>query len=183
MVPDGLEANGLSEEERDHALSRFRVLRPFLDDGVALARIAEESGLNLRTLRRWVRQYRERGMAGLCRKARADKSKRRMSQGLQEVIEGLALQKPPLSAAMVHRRAVAVARQLGQPAPSYRNVHLMIQKLNPALVTLAHGGSKDYSETFDLVYRREVEAPNAVWQADHTELDVWVMGEDGGPSA
>ena len=39
------ELDGLSEEERTLALARFRILRPFFDDGVAQTRIAEENGL------------------------------------------------------------------------------------------------------------------------------------------
>jgi putative transposase len=48
-----------------------------------------------------------------------------------------------------------------------------VYALDPALLTLAHEGAKVYSETYDLLYRREVEAPNTVWQADHTLLDIW----------
>ena len=32
---------------------------------------------------------------------------------------------------------------------------------------------------FDLVHRREADAPNAIWQADHTELDILVKDTDG----
>ena len=55
----------------------------------------------------------------------------------------------------------------------------MIGKLAPALVTLAHEGSKTYSTSFDLVHRTEADAPNAIWQADHTELDILVRDDDG----
>ena len=44
--------------------------------------------------------------------------------------------------------------------------------LPPALTTLAHEGSKAYAGSFDLVHRWEAEAPNALWQADHTLLDI-----------
>ena len=49
------------------------------------------------------------------------------------------------------------------------------------LVTLAHEGTKSYSDRFDLVHRREAEAPNAIWQADHSELDVFVKDGEGKP--
>src|SRR5712691_10293017 len=38
------------------------------------------------------------------------------------------------------------------------------------------------SETYDLLYRREVDAPNAVWQADHTLLDLLVLDDKGAPT-
>ena len=44
----------------------------------------------------------------------------------------------------------------------------------PPLVTLARDGPKAYQERFDLLYRHKAAGPNAVWQADHTQLDVWV---------
>ena len=53
--------------------------------------------------------------------------------------------------------------------------------MDPALVTLAHEGTKSYSDRFDLVHRREAEAPNAIWQADHSELDVFVKDGEGKP--
>ena len=172
---------GLTEEERAFALERFQILRPHLEDGVPLVRIAQENHLGVRTVYRWAEDYRERGLAGLCRKARADKSKRKMSPTLEKVIEGLALKEPRPTAAAVHRQAAVVASQLNEPVPSYRTVHLMIQGMDPALVTLAHEGTKSYSDRFDLVHRREAEAPNAIWQADHSELDIFVKDGEGKP--
>jgi putative transposase len=172
--------SGLTEEQRSLALARFHILRPFLEDGVPLASIAPQHDLNERTLRRWANNYRQHGLAGLCRPTRADKSKwRRMSPTLQQCIEGLALKQPRLTTAAVHRQAAAAAAQLGEPVPSYRTVHRVIQQLDPGLVTLAHEGTKAYSDTFDLVHRREADRPNAIWQADHSELDIWLLREDG----
>src|SRR5512135_710368 len=169
------------EEERSFALKRFQILRPHLEDGIPLVRIAQENHLGERTVYRWVENYRERGLAGLCRKARGDKNKRQMSPTLEKVIEGLALKEARLTAATVHRQAASTALQLGEPVPSYRTVHLLIQRMDPALVTLAHDGTKSYSDRFDLVHRREAEAPNAIWQADHSELDVFVKDGEGKP--
>jgi putative transposase len=43
------------------------------------------------------------------------------------------------------------------------------------LVTLAHDGTKAYSNAFELVYRREANGPNVIWQADHTPLDIQLI--------
>ena len=56
-----------------------------------------------------------------------------------------------------------------------------MKQLDPALVTLAHDGSKTYRTTYDLLYRREAERPNELWQADHTLLDLWVRHDSGPP--
>ena len=40
-------------------------------------------------------------------------------------------------------------------------------------------GSKAYSEGFDLVHRREAARSNAIWQADHAQLGILLVREDG----
>ena len=77
--------------QRDEALRHFQVIRPFLEDGVPLTRIAAAHDLNLRTLRRWVQCYRAHGLSGFLRSERKDKGKKRvMTAELQQLIEGLA---------------------------------------------------------------------------------------------
>jgi putative transposase len=46
----------------------------------------------------------------------------------------------------------------------------------------AHLGSKAYSERYGLLYRREAASPNAMWQADHTLLDIMLLDEKGNPA-
>ncbi len=145
------------------ALARLQTIRPFLEDGVPLARLAREQGVVLRTARRWVERYRQEGLAGLARKERDDKAKHKLAPALQQAIEGLALRKPRLPTATIHRQVAEAARTLGQRPPSYKVVHAVIGKLEPALVTLAHEGSKAYGESFDLVHRTEADALKQVF--------------------
>src|SRR5262249_25839533 len=129
--------DGLTEVQRRAALARFLILRPYREEGVPLAHIAQQHGLGVRTLSRWADHYRQLGLAGLCRKSRNDRDKRKMSPTLQQFIEGLALHRPHLSAAAVHREAALIAARLGDPVPSSRTVHIGIRRLQPAPVTLA----------------------------------------------
>ena len=180
MAEEVLPLTGLEEAERTQALARFTLLRPFLEEGVPLTALTQPQGVSLRTLRSWVARYRRQGLAGLARQVRADGgARRRLTPELQQFIEGLALRRPPPTAAQVHRQAAATAQQQGWPIPSYRTVAALIQHLDPALVTLAHEGATAYRETFDLLYRREASRPNEIWQADHTPLDIWVRDEKG----
>ena len=171
--------SALPEAVRARALARFQAIRPFLEDGVPLARIASEQDIDLRTARRWVRRYRTDGLAGLARKERADKDQRKLPPSLQQLIEGLALQKPRASIATVHRKAVEAARKQGERAPSYSSIYRVIRDLEPALLAMAHEGTKACGDRFDLVHRAEADGPNAIWQADHTELDILVRDADG----
>lgn len=167
----------------DQALERFRIIRPFLEEDVALAAIVRHHGIPLRTARRWVSHYRTGGLAALSRSPRADKGSRRaLSPAMQELVEALALSVPRRSVAAIHRTVSAVATDRGETPPGYAAVYALVRALDPALLTLAHDGTKVYSETYDLLSRREVDAPNAVWQADHTLLDMLVLDDQGAPA-
>ena len=50
------------------------------------------------------------------------------------------------------------------------------------MVTLAQEGAATYRDRFELVHRHRAEAPNALWQADHTLLDLLVLDEGGKPA-
>jgi putative transposase len=171
----------LSEEERARALERFRLLRPYLENEATLLEVAGVAGVSLRAARYWIRRYRQEGLVGLARKTRRDKDRPKIAPDLLQLIEGLALRKPPLSAAAIQRQVAMVARDRGEKPPSYSLVYAVVRKIDPALVTLAHEGTKAYCESFDLVHRREADAPNAIWQADHSELDILVKDERGNP--
>jgi putative transposase len=97
---------------------------------------------------------------------------------LQEAIEGLALKKPPLSIKVVCNQAKLLADRLGEEAPTYNLVYDVVSRLPADLVALAHQGSKAYGNSFDLIYRREAARSNAIWQADHTPLDIELLQSD-----
>ena len=170
---------GLPEEARKLALGRFRQIQPHLEENRPLQSVAREAGIPYRTAQRWVAQYRRFGLAALTRKKREDRGERRtVSTKVKEIIEGLALQKPPLPVAALYRQVVRFSKELHETAPSYGTVFNIVRSLGADLVTLAHEGTKAYSETFELVHRREAASPNAIWQADHTPLDIWLIRPD-----
>jgi putative transposase len=172
----------LPQAARALALHRWRVLRPHLEDGVSLSRAAGEAGVALRTAQRWLTRYRADGLAGLVRAVRDDRGTRRLPEDLRLLIEGLALRPPAPSAAHVHRVVVEVAKNQGWPVPSYATVYAIIRDIDPAMRTLALDGEKRYREVFDLIHRREAAGPNEIWQADHTQLDLWVIAPSGKPA-
>ena len=79
----------------------------------------------------------------------------------------------------MHRQVTAVAEREGWPVPSYSSVYAIIRGIDPALRTLAVEGTRRYAEVFELVYRRQAARPNEIWQADHTQLDLWVVTPAG----
>jgi putative transposase len=174
------ELAALPEADRQTALERFWLIQPHLESGMALVAVARDAGIPYRTAQRWVALYRRFGLAALTRKGRADCGVRRsLSPELQKVVEGLALQKPPLPIAALYRQVYRVAQLQKESPPSYAVVYDIVRQLPDDLVMLAHEGSKAYADAFELVHRREAERPNAIWQADHTPLDILILREDG----
>ncbi len=81
----------------------------------------------LRTAQRWVSRYRRFGLAGLSRAARADQGKRRrLSDELRRLAEGLALQMPPLGPGAIYREVGRLAQAEGQEPPSYYTIYNVI---------------------------------------------------------
>src|SRR4051795_5719086 len=59
-----------TDDVEDTAMSRFRLLRPVIEDAVSVPALAHTSGVSVPTLRRWLRRYREHGVSGLRRRSR-----------------------------------------------------------------------------------------------------------------
>lgn len=173
----------MPEVERNEALARYRLLRPILEAGVPVSRVAKEVGVSERTVRRWVADYQRDGLAGLVRSSRTDRGSHRViSVEAQQLIEGLALQKPPPTVRAIHRRLVGLAEEKGWTVPGYTVVKEVVRGLSPAMVMLAHEGTKQYQETYDLIHRREASRPNEIWQADHSPLKIYLLDDEGKPA-
>ena len=158
---------------------RLALLRPYLDGEATLTRVAADAGVPLRTAQRRVTRYRKDGPAGLARPARSDTGAHRIIGELIALIEGLALTRPRLSAATIHRRVSAVARGQNWQAPSYGSVYSVIRALDPGMLTLAHEGAAVFRDRYEIVHRHRAERPNATWQADHTQLDIIILDANG----
>jgi putative transposase len=145
---------GLPEDVRKLALDRFRKLQPHLEHDLPLKAVAAAAGIPFRTAQRWVSLCRQFGLTALARKKRTDIGQHHeMSAKLKEAIEGIALQKPPIPVAAIYRQAKRLAQDLGEEPPSYWLVYRIVAALPADLVTLAHEGTKAYSNAFELVHR------------------------------
>jgi hypothetical protein len=87
----------VTEAARELAMSRFRLIQPYLEERRSLQLVAADANLSFRTAQRWVSQYRKLGLAAFVRKAREDRGARRVvSAKIKAAIEGLALERPGL---------------------------------------------------------------------------------------
>src|SRR5271156_553141 len=174
------ELSGVSEAARNLAMSRFRLIQPHLEEKRSLQLVAAEAKLPFRTAQRWASQYRKLGLVALVRKSREDRGTRRaVSPRIRAAIEGLALERPPLPIRSICRQVRQFAEATGEPVPGYGTVYDLVREVPSGLLTLAHKGGKVYSEGYDLVHRREAARSNAIWQADHAQLGILLIREDG----
>ena len=143
---------GLTDEARTLALDRFRLLQPHLEGNRPLKTVAAAAGIPFRTAQRWVSLYRQFGLGALARKKRTDTGQHReVSAKLKDVIEGIALQKPPLPIATICRQVRQLALDLGEEPPSYWVVYRIVADLPSDLLpslTKARRRTATYSNWF-----------------------------------
>jgi putative transposase len=169
----------LTIAQRELAMARFAVLRSTLEEGVPLSRAAAAAGVPIRTAQRWFARYRGEGLHGLVRLARSDTGARKLNDEVIGLIEGMALHRPRPSVTGIYRRIVTLAKERNWRPPSVSTVYSVVRGLDPAMVTLAHEGTAAYRDRFELIHRHRGDRPNAIWQTDHTELDILVLEATG----
>jgi putative transposase len=153
---------------------RWQILRRHIEDGVPLTTLAAHEGIGLRTLQRWHAAHKRDGISGPVTVNRGTTHRRTIPE-LIALVGGLALVKPPLPIAAIARKANRVAADRDWPPISYSTVRSITTGLDSGMRTLAQQGTAAYRDTYELAWRHRVERPNAIWQADHTELDILVL--------
>src|SRR3546814_779669 len=116
---------------------------------------------------------------GLARPSRPEAGTRTFPREMVQLIEGMALLKPPPSIATIHRRIANLAVEQCWRRPSYGSVRDIVRRIEPAMLTLAHEGAAAFRDRFELVHRYRAARPNARWQADHTQLDILILDASG----
>ena len=170
----------LGEKQGMQAWERLAINRPHVEEGVCQTEIARGSQLSRRTVQRWVRAYREEGLAGVGKKGRADRGRSRgLPKELVLLVEGLALQAQRRPLTSMQALVSQVAEEQGWPRPSYGQVARIVGRLPKDVKVLGQEGEEKYREMFDLLYRREATCANAIWQADHCVLRCYVLNEHG----
>lgn len=102
-----------------------------MEEGAQLSKISRFNDIPARTLSRWVKNYREKGLSGLVYK-KPIKKDRYISENLKNIIEGLALKTPPLSVSTIHRYLIKMQDEIGEKIPSYYTVYRVVKEIEPA---------------------------------------------------
>lgn len=133
MAQAALPLTSLSEAQRAQAEARFEIIRPAWEKEMTQADVARTHQISLRTVQRWIKSFREQGLAGLADQERSDKgASRSLPQEGIRLIEGFALQTPPRSVASIHRQITTIAGEQGWKPPSYGRVSQIIKGLDVA---------------------------------------------------
>ena len=163
--------------------TKYKIIKPLLEQGISLKLISESHNISLRTLQRWCKSYKNQGLIGLKNQQRSDKGKyRNISEKILHLIEGLALKSPRASVAVIYDQTNKLAQILNEPKISYSTITRIINNLPKSLRVLAHEGDKAYEDAFELLYMREANYSNEIWQADHTLLDIYLIDSKGNPT-
>lgn len=170
-----------SEDQRQKAMDKYRLIDQYLNHEKSLKAIAEEAGISIRTLQYWISQYQQFGLKGLIRKSRTDSGRFKVEKEVLEEIKNLILNHKRNSVTSIHRKICEICKKNSWEQPSYYQVYSISKSLLPGLKKLAYEGKKEYQNNYDLIYRREANHPNEIWQADHTPLDIIVLNEKGKP--
>lgn len=170
-----------TEVQLEEANRKYLIIYPYLRESKSLEIISDEENISIRTLRYWIQKYQELGLRGLVRMERADKSKVKVNLAIQAQIRKIFLSNKGISITSIYRRTLAWCEENDLPSPSYHQVRAITKTVPQNITKLAHEGTKTYANEFDLVYLREANYPNEIWQADHTMLDIEVLNEKGKP--
>ncbi len=167
--------------EKRTSLEKYRIIEPILQNRTSISAVAKYHDIPIRTLQHWKKVFQRDGISSLERKKRSDENKHQVfSESLVELVKAFALQKPPMTVSNIHRRIQTICKKDSLPSPSYHWVYQQTKAISPHLLILAQKGSKAYKQQFELLFRHDSNTSNAIWQADHTLLDVWVLNEKKG---
>jgi putative transposase len=162
-----------------NALSKYLIIKPYLEQESSLSSISTDSGVALRTLQRWIAQYRKNGLQNLDRKRRSDLGTyRKITNKTKGIIEGLFLYKQNISIANITRRTNEYCKEQSITPANYYTVRKVTQAIPNDMATLAKYGDKAYADKYEIIMRRESKYPNQVWQVDHCLLNLKVVHKD-----
>ena len=164
---------------KDKELEKYNVISAYLKKESSLSNIASTININLRTLQRWVKDYKTNGLLGLSRKKRKDSGNYRSVQNnLKDAIEGLALKKENISVATITRIVNEYCIEQKLNAVNYYTIRKVIKKIPDDLKVLAKNGDKVYGDKYEMIIRRTSKYPNQIWQTDHSLLDLLIVDCD-----
>ena len=182
-----MDLSAIDEEDWDNAIERFRILRPLVWNAqrtrVEVERISAELLVSPATAYRWISKIEEYGSVScLLRKGRSDKGDTRINEDVeqivQEVVASYYLTDVQRSTAKTAREVSRLCRNKKLPAPSLSTIQRRIDEIYPEERERRRRGRNaalDYRPQLGTLPGNE--HINAIWQIDHTRLDIELVDE------
>ncbi len=162
------------------SIEKYRFIEPILNGELTATAVSKKLGIPYPTIRYWKKQFVNYGLQGLERKKRNDRGMHRsITDELFQLTQALALQQPAMTVAAIFRKIKIIAEGQSCKPPIYGTIYNIVKNMDPALLTLAHEGGKAYLQKYELIYRRECNKPNEIWQIDHSLLDIYLLDGKG----
>jgi putative transposase len=190
-----LESNIIVDALDDAAKQKLEVIQKLIEPcdkatyGQKLREAAEQLGVSVRSVQRLVKQWEQRGLAGIAQGARADKGKHRIGEFWETFIiktykEGNKGSKR-ISPKQVAIRVQAKAREIrDENPPHYRTVLRVLEPIIERQEKAKSIRSPGWKGSTLSVKTRAgediaIEYSNHVWQCDHTRVDVLLVDQYG----
>ena len=126
-----------------NALSKYLIIKPYLEQESSLSAISTDNGVAIRTLQRWIAQYKKEGLQNLERKHRSDLGKyRKITNQTKGIIEGLFLDKQNITIANITRKINEYCVEQSTKPANYYTVRKVVQGIPKDMATLAKYGNK-----------------------------------------
>jgi hypothetical protein len=175
----------IREYKRDPERWRWMKLKdglPITSKSRLIVFVAETHGVTSRTIKGWLKRFREGGFEALADKPRSDKGSSRwalQNAGTMKLAEiaAFATLNEDLSIQLAWEIIERRAQMFGLPVPGYQTVRRIVARLNPAAVTLSKEGRRTYDEIFAPYIQRGYEdmAAGEILVSDHAIHDVFVQ--------
>jgi putative transposase len=170
-------------------LQRLKSYEGKAEYGHERTKVCRELGISMRSLFRYIRQYREEGIEGIVRRDRIDRGQVKVSEAWQEYIEKIYREgnrgMRSTSVAQIANKVKSRAQELGETkypsrATIYRILESEIERRSQKQKSHAIGWQGDRLQ----IITREgielnIECSNQVWQCDHTPADILVLDREG----
>lgn len=178
--------DAVSPQDMEIAEKRFQIIKPFLVGKwkyEVLNPVAEDAGVSIRTIQRWIKKYKETGMVSALAPARPKKRTKRLSKEVEaivaDVIEREYLARQKKNVKKVIDKINQVCRAAGLTAPAALTIRRRVNDLNLEEATKRREGKKKARDKFQPVTASfpGADCPLAVVQIDHTPMDIIVVDD------
>lgn len=177
----------IPEEEWNTAYEQYQIIKPLLDRKqlrvAAIKQVAEERGISVATLYRWLEAFKSSGsIASLLRKRRKDAGNKRLSDEVETLIKRVVTEEyltdQKKRPAKAYRTLMSACAKAGVKAPSYLSFLRRLDEILPEERAKARNERRKASRLEPISGALPwIDTPMGMLQIDHTQVDIELVDE------